>query len=82
MKDHTSTTEAYIDQSLVGHWHKLPYSQPELLAGRDDNKQETALKWDRRAHPVAPPSGMSHTLGLQHFTVAFIIFMILTRYGS
>jgi hypothetical protein len=59
-------TNPYICHRLVGHCSYLASSELELLVGCDDDEQNAPLKWNRRSHPVTPPSGVSYAFCLQH----------------
>jgi hypothetical protein len=62
------TTCTYIHHGLVGHGNEFPCCECELLVGCGDDDGQTALKWDRSSHPVAPPGSVSHAFSLDNCT--------------
>jgi hypothetical protein len=59
---------SYMHHGRIGHWNKFPGCECELLVGCGDDEGQTALKWDRSSHPVAPPRSVSHTFSLEEYT--------------
>jgi hypothetical protein len=58
-------TYTYVHHGLIRDWNKLPSCECELFVGCRDDEEQTALKWDRSSHPVAPPGRVSHPLCLE-----------------
>jgi hypothetical protein len=71
---YTMGVSTYIHHGLIWHRNKFPGCECELLVGCGYDEGQTALKWDRSSHPVAPPGSVSHTFSLKYFGKCWIYY--------
>jgi hypothetical protein len=60
-------TVSYVEHGSVGHWHKFPSCEAELLGRYDIKNDERVLERNRSSYPIAFPGGISYTVCLKIF---------------